>query len=225
MKNVIFVFGLVALAVGAFIFLSRQRHNDEASRQDALKKAGEAKSVFGEELFVRPHSRRQGNSMARVTVVEWLDPECESCRSMHLVVKKMIAEYSKQVLFVTRYMPYHSGSMYAASVLEEAGELGKFEEALDILFEKQPEWGSHEKPNPELIPSYLAKIGIPKESLSKEIIVPKHESKILTDKADGEKVGVSGTPSFFVNQQAVQELGEAPLRAAIEAELAKTASN
>ena len=74
-------------------------------------------------------------------------------------------------------MPLHKNSLYAAAVLEEARELGKFEEALEILFEKQPEWGSHRDPRPELIPAYLQPLGIPSEKLERSYVEQKHAAK------------------------------------------------
>ena len=169
--------------------------------------------------FVRPHSLSYGNTMSRVTVVEWFDPECESCRELHPSFKKIIEDYKDRVRFVLRYMPFHPGSMYAASVLEEARELGKFDKALDILFEKQPEWGNHHQPRPDLIPGYLSHLGIPAEKLEREYVIKKHGEKIRLDQVDGQAVGVNGTPTFFVNQRPLTELGDMPLRQAIELEL------
>ncbi len=118
-------------------------------------------------------------------------------------------------------MPYHPNSMFAAAALEEARELGKFEQALDLLFENQPEWGDHHAPRPELIPNYLASIGIPIERLERDILIRKHSTNILLDQANGKKVGVTGTPTFFVNERMLQELGDKPLRDAIDLALAQ----
>lgn len=224
MKNKVFVVGTFALAVVVFFLLKMKNPTSKLVSPAQISDVQEnldSGSSLSPELFVRPHSPRIGNSMARVVVVEWLDPECEACRAMHPFVKKIEEEYKDRVLFVTRYMPYHGGSHYAISILEEARELGKFEEALDIIFDKQPEWGSHKSPNPDLIPSYLTKIGIPKESLEKDRIIQKHQKTVEMDKDDGEKVGVRGTPSFFVNQKPLEKLGDSPLREAIEKALAE----
>src|SRR5690606_25364571 len=110
------------------------------------------------DLFVRPHSPVYGNSIARVTVVEWFDPECEACRIVHPIFKNIIAQYKDRVRFVLRYMPYHRNSLYAASVLEEAREFKKFDQAMDILFAKQREWGDHHHPRPELIVDYVSQL-------------------------------------------------------------------
>lgn len=172
--------------------------------------------AISSEYFVRPHSQSMGNKESKVLVVEWFDPECESCREIHPIFKKIIADYKDKVHFVSRYMPYHANSMFAASALEESKEFGKYEAALDLLFEKQPEWGDHHNPRPELIAAYLEKIGIPKKNLEKEALIKKHQEKILLDQSDGQKVGVTGTPEFFVNGVIVGELSDRAIRQAIE---------
>lgn len=208
MKNKTFVLIAVAVAALAFLglkFLAQPKPVDEAPKTNVYQ-----------ESFVRPHSPILGNSLGRVTVIEWFDPECESCRAIHPAFKKVVADYKDRVRFVLRYMPYHQGSMYAASALEEAREFGKYEEALDLLFEKQPEWGDHHNPRPDLIPTYLMTLGIPKEKLQPDYLIKKHGDKIRQDEQDGKTVGIRGTPSFYVNGQSVQQLGEQPLRNAIE---------
>lgn len=211
MKNKMFV--LVAIAVAAIAFAALKFFPPV---QPVTKPVAQNVPLGS---FIRMHSPSLGNSAASVTVVEWFDPECESCRAIHPSVKAIVEQYKDRVRFVFRYMPYHPNSMFAASAIEEAREFGKFEEALDLLFEKQPEWGNHHKPKPELIPKYLATLGIPKEKLSAEYVVKKHGEKIRMDEMDGKGVGVRGTPSFFINGQAVAEFGDKPLRDGIEAAL------
>jgi protein-disulfide isomerase len=210
MKNKMFILIALFIAVGGFALLLSQKKSEVTAAPAPVPK---------DVSFIRPHSPSFGNTMGRATVVEWFDPECESCRVIHPIFKKLVSEYKDRVNFVLRYMPYHGNSMFAASALEEAREFGKFEEALDVLFDKQPEWGSHHDPRPELIPEYLAKLGIPKEKLEREYLINKHGHKIKMDEADGKAVGLRGTPTFFVKGEEVSELGEAPLRQAIEAAL------
>ena len=207
MKNKLFVLGALGIAVFAFIFLKALPERPVASQSKPPPPAS---------VFVRSHNPVFGNALGRVTVVEWFDPECESCRMIHPTFKKIVNDYKDRVRFVLRYMPYHGNSMYAASALEEARELGKFDEALDLLFEKQPEWGDHHQPRPELIPDYLASLGIPREKLEKEYLLKKHSEKIRLDESDGNAAGVRGTPTFFINERMVPALGEEPLRAAID---------
>ena len=215
MKARTWVVGSIALVIGAvvaFFYFS----------QPSQKEAPAAQQGPSTSNFAVKNSPAFGNMMSRVVVVEWFDPECEGCRAVHPGFEKIISDYSSRVYFVLRYMPFHSNSMYAASVLEEARELGKFKEALDIIFEKQPEWGSHHAPRPDLIPSYLEKLGIPKEKLERSYVIQKHGAKIKLDEEDGLKAGVRATPTFFVNGQPLPELGDKQLRAAIDRALSQT---
>ncbi len=209
MRNKIFVLAVAILGVGSFLFLKNTSDNAPMPTPAAI-------SAPTGENFIRPHSPSFGNRMARVTVIEWFDPECESCAAVHPIFAKIIEEYKDRVHFVLRYMPYHGNSVYAACALEEARELGKFEQAMDVLFANLPEWGDHHQPKPELIPVLLAKIGIPKEKLERDYLIQKHSAKISIDEADGKLVGVRGTPTFFINGQMLRHLGEEPLRFAIE---------
>jgi protein-disulfide isomerase len=208
MKNRYFVLAVVLVGAVSFFLLKNRTATTQAPPA--------AEVSITAENFIRPHSPIFGNRLARATVVEWLDPECEACAAMHPPFKKIINEYQDRVRFVIRYMPFHGNSIYAASALEEARELGKYDQAMDILFERLPEWGDHHQPKPEMIPEILAKIGIPKEKLEREYLIQKHSEKVKIDEADGRKVGVRGTPTFFVNGRMLLQLGEEPLRLAIE---------
>lgn len=223
-KNKIFV--LVAALVAVIVFIAVAMNANKTGEPIVSDQTvGAPAQTAGDqpvnmELFVRPHSPSMGNAVARVVVVEWFDPECESCRLMHPIFKKVVEDYKTKVHFVLRYMPYHNNSMHAASALEEAKEFGKFEEALDALFDTQPQWGDHRAPKPELIGATLQKLGIPKEKLGADYLIKKHGAKIQMDEADGNQLGVRGTPTFFVNGKMLPQLGEQPLREAIDQALA-----
>ncbi len=204
----------IAALIALSLYLKPAANGVSAQRQSPVQGAAQKKSA-DTSRFVRWHSPAFGNRSSRVTVVEWFDPECEGCRAIHPAFSKIMSEYSDRVHFVLRYMPFHSNSLYVSAVLEETRELGKFKEALDIIFEKQPEWASHRAPRPDLIPTYLAKLGIPQEKLERSYVIQKHGAKIKMDEDDGLNVGVRSTPTFFVNGQPLAELGEEPLRDAI----------
>lgn len=171
-------------------------------------------------ILIKPHSPIKGAADAKVTLVEFLDPECEACRAMHPIIKRLLSEYEGRIKLVIRYLPLHGNSKLAAVALEEAREQGKFDQALDILFEKQPEWGDHSQPRPELIPVFLEQIGMDKKSLEVSSLMSKHAWKVDMDHADGNQAGARLTPTFFVNGEMLNEIGYAPLKQAIEKALA-----
>ena len=180
-----------------------------------------APGAVNNELLVRSYSPVKGKPDAPVTVVEFLDPECESCRAMHPIVLKLLEEYDGKIKVVIRYMPFHGNSRFAAAALEEAREQGKFDQALDALFERQPEWGDHHNPNPDLIVTILEGVGVNKNMLGRTHLLTKHGSKIEQDNQDGTQLGVRGTPTFFVNGVMLENIGYGPVKEAIEKALAK----
>ncbi|MGE3682689.1 MAG: DsbA family protein [Bdellovibrionales bacterium] len=175
-------------------------------------------SAVDSALLVRPHSPVRGSISAKVTIVEFLDLECKSCRFMHSVLKRLGSEFGSEIQVVIRYLPLHPNSRFAASALEEAREINKYEEALDVLFDNQANWGNHKSPRPELIPEYLSQIGLGKDRTSKEQVISKHQWKIDLDETDARKIGIAKTPTFFVNGRLVKSSYES-IRKAIEANL------
>jgi protein-disulfide isomerase len=204
---------VVALIVGAVFYLRGQRE------QQALEVA--SKPPPSPSVLVRPHSRSQGPADAKVTVVEFFDPECESCREIYPAVKTLLGQYPGRVRLVLRYMPLHRNSVLAASALEAAGEQGKYWELLEELFKQQPIWGSHHAPRPELIPEIAAGVGLDMPAFNRTLNSSAHKALIETDRADAVSLGVTGTPTFFVNGKQLQQLDYNALKAMIDAALAK----
>lgn len=227
MKYKVLFIGCIAIAIAGLIGLALYARSvpnavPVEKQRPVSKERPVQKQAPDTSTFVRFHSPAFGNRSSKVLVVEWFDPECEGCRAIHPAFEKIVFDYSDRVHFVLRYMPFHKNSLYAAAVLEEARELGKFKEALNILFQKQPEWARHGAPRPELIPIYLERLGIPKEKLERSYVIEKHGAKIKVDEDDGLRAGVRATPTFFVNGEPLSELGEDPLRAAINKALSQS---
>jgi protein-disulfide isomerase len=210
---------IAAFAVAAIVFARGQRRERAAQVAEQTRIAERAPT--NDTVFVRPHSRSLGPENAKVTVVEFLDPECESCRAMYPAVKALLAQYKGRVRFVVRYMPLHPNSLYAAGALEAAGEQGLYWEMLETLFENQPAWGSHHHPRPELIPGYARELGLDMHAFESFISAGSHRAIVETDHADGRSLGVTGTPTFFVNGRLLERLGYDTLQALIEEELAR----
>lgn len=181
------------------------------------------------EQLVRPDSPSLGPADAKVTLVEFYDPECESCASFAPVVKKILKENDGKIRFVTRYMPLHPNSITAANFTEAAGEQGKFWQAQELLFVKQPEWGTKHgpatgpppRPINELFDRYAQELGLDMDKAEAAIKSRKFDAKIEQDRKDGQAIGVRRTPTFFVNGRELATFGESYLRALIEEEMKK----
>lgn len=219
-KDVYFVIGslalVVSLAIGAYLFVRPATDMASQSVEGAPPKIIRA----DQSLLVKNHSPSIGPVMARVVVVEYFDPECESCRAMHPMVKDILRDYEGRIRFVLRYMPYHFNSRLAAAALEGAGRQNRYWEMLDLLFEKQSEWGEKRSSQKDLILSYAKMLKLNSTMMLEALEDKKIQDQIAEDEADGKKAGVSGTPTFFVNGRRLDELGDKELRRLIDEEAA-----
>ena len=205
---------LVALIFSTAIFFYKNSNSEVGKASKP-----QTNSRVSNDVLLRDWSPSIGPTMSRVVIVEFLDPECESCRAMHPLLKGVLKRYEGRVRYVLRYMTYHQNSELAARWLEAAREQNLYWESLDALFERQPEWAAHHAPRPDLIPQILKSVGVDVEKARLAKDNPKFGEQISKDKADGMSAGVSGTPTFFVNGMMLNELGETPLVTLIESEL------
>jgi len=179
--------------------------------------------------LVRDASPTLGPANAAVTVVEFYDPECESCAAFAPVVKKIMSDYDGKLRLVMRYMPLHKNSMTAATFTEAAGEQGKYWQAQDLLFRKQPEWGERhgQTPDPKapsinsLFDKYAMELGLDLDQAAQAVKENRFIAKIERDKRDAQALGVRRTPTFFVNGRELARFGESDLRKLIDEELAR----
>jgi protein-disulfide isomerase len=210
MKNKNFAIGLTVLVLIGFaiatFYSMRRETGREVFRVDPTR-------------LSRAHSPTKGAASAKVSLVEFFDPECEACRALHPVIDKLSVDYGDRLKVVYRFTPLHPGSIYASSLLLEAQDAGKFESALGILFENQHEWGSHENPQPDLIPVYLKQIQLSPGQLSKGAVIAKHKLKLDQDQADSAALLVQQTPTFFINGRPTFSIDESVLRRMIDEEL------
>jgi protein-disulfide isomerase len=168
------------------------------------------------ERLVRPYSVQLGPSTAPVTVVEFLDPECETCAAMHPITKRVMQEFEGKVRLVIRYMPFHPNAAYAAGLLEGARAQDKFWPLWDAFVTNHPEWASHGAPRPELLMTYVTGLGLDTQRVVDVAKGEETQRRIRQDHMDGIALGVRQTPTFFVNGRVLPRLGYDPLRTAIQ---------
>ena len=215
----------VVVIVGALIGSSYY----QKSVQNERKPTNTATATAPTGQLVRPDSPSLGPANAKITLVEFYDPECESCASFAPIVKKILKENEGQIRLVARYMPLHPNSMTAATFIEAAAEQGKYWQAQELLFQKQPEWGTkHGAPAPGPAPNinalfdgYAKELGLDLDKASTAIKDNRFAVKIEQDRKDGVGLGVRRTPTFFVNGRELMSFGEPELRQLIDEELKK----
>lgn len=182
----------------------------------ALPSVAEAPTGSAEVRLIYPDSPTKGPADAKVTLVEFLDPECESCRAAHPLVKQLLAEYEGRIRYVVRYVPGHANSALAVAALEEAGRQGRYWEMLDLLFARQPEWGERSTPQTAAFLAYGRQVGLDVDALTAALESPDLR-KVERDAADARALAIRGTPTFFINGVVLADLSETGLRSMIDA--------
>jgi protein-disulfide isomerase len=185
-------------------------------REDAIRAVSEAE----DSPLERAYSVSQGPADARVVLVEFFDPACETCREFHPHVKKLVAAHPGKVRLVLRYAPFHQGSETMVLILEAARRQGRFWETLEVMYATQPEWASHHQPRPELIWQFLPTARVDVEQIRKDIRDPDLLAIVQQDLADGRALGVRKTPQFFVNGKPLLSFGRPQLKTLLDSEVA-----
>jgi protein-disulfide isomerase len=178
-----YLLGGVAAAVVAVFIIAASRYPQAPPAPATTSQPAPASSA-GAELS-RPYSPTLGPPTAGVTIVEFLDPECESCAAMHPIMKHVLKEFDGRVRLVVRYMPLHRNSVYASSLLEAAREQDKYWELMDAFFARHSEWASHHAPRPDLLSAYAAQIGLDLQRLNTSAAAAEVARRIAQDASDG----------------------------------------
>ncbi len=219
MKNTKLVLSILTVCVALFAAATWY-----ATRPSSAPATEPVKPEIAENL-IRPYSPILGPKDAPVTIVEFFDPACEACRAFHPVVKDILAKFEGDVRVVLRYTPFHGeGSEEAIRVLEAARMQNVFEPVLEAILQYQPRWASHGAPAPGLIVSIAEQAGLDAEAAKAQMMAPQTIGVLNQDRADVEAVGVSQTPTFFVNGKPLDPFGVDELRALVAAEVAAAGS-
>ncbi len=169
--------------------------------------------------FVRDHSQTLGSDDAKVYLVEFMDPACETCAAFSPFIKEMMDAYPGKIKLVLRYAPFHDGADVFVKILEAAKKQGKYWEALDIMFRSQPYWASHSNPQPEKIWEFLPMAGLDIARIKEDMKDPAIEKLIEQDLADARALGVRKTPGFFANGKPLQDFGYKQLKQLVRSEI------
>ena len=126
------------------------------------KKTDEITNMANENaaFLIRDYSPTLGSSDAKVTIVEFFDPACGTCKAFYPFVKQLMAANPGKIKLVLRYLPLHKGSDYVIKILEAARQQNKFWETLEATYNAQQEWASHHNPQPEKLWSHLRGTGL-----------------------------------------------------------------
>ncbi|MFF7793458.1 thioredoxin domain-containing protein [Streptomyces sp. NPDC007991] len=199
-KHLIVVAVLVAgfaAALGSYLLF---RPDDRGSAGVDVQPAAQAQPV-------RASSHRLSEpKRSELTVVEFLDFECEACGAYYPVVERLREEYGDRVTFVARYfpMPGHRNAEPAARAAEAAAQQGKFEAMYTKLFTTQKEWGESQEWKESVFRGYAKDLGLNMKKFDADFTDPETAGRVQYDQRDGVGLGVQGTPTFFLDGTKIQ---------------------
>ncbi|MFD4432825.1 DsbA family protein [Nocardia sp. NPDC058497] len=211
------VAAVLVIVIGAVV-LAAARNDDRGASAPAPGGDRTAEQA----MVVRPDSHRLSDPAdARVTLVEFLDFECEACRAMYPAMERLRTEYGDRVSFVVRYFPIpsHFNSGRAARAAEAAAGQGRFEQMYQRLFETQAEWGEKRVAQDAVFRGLAVEIGLDMAAFEAAYNDPATAARVRSDFDEGLALGVAGTPSFFINGEKVTVGGSRDLAAALDAAL------
>ncbi|MQA82576.1 MAG: thioredoxin domain-containing protein [Streptosporangiales bacterium] len=172
--------------------------------------------------LVRADSHRlQTAKDGKVTLVEFLDFECESCRAHYPVVERLRKEYAGEITVVARYFPIpsHFNAQRAARAVESAAQQGEYEAMYEKMFETQTQWGEKRVPADATFRGFAEDLGLDMEKYDKAYDDPATLKRIQQDVTDGEKLGVQATPTFFLDGERLEAGSYEDFKGAIDAAL------
>ena len=142
----------------------------------------------------------------KVTFVEFVDFECESCKAASGAIDELRKQYDGRVTFVVKYFPNsgHFNAERAARAVEAAAQQGQFEAMFQKMFATQLEWGGKHDggagvPADDTFRGFAADLKLDMAKYDKAYADAGTLKRVRQDVADGKAFGVTGTPTFFLN--------------------------
>ncbi|MFD6100931.1 DsbA family protein [Nocardiopsis flavescens] len=208
-QNLAFTLVLLAvlgLLVGSLVYMSNRPPDAQGGGPAAASPTGpgapEAPATADPALLVREDSRHLDDvEDAPVTVVEFLDFECEACRAQFPVIERVREEYDGRIDVVVRYFPLpgHANSRPAAAAVEAAARQGALEEMYARMYETQAEWGESAQDRSAVFAGFAEELGLDMDEFTADVESEEVAARVQADFDDGVALGVQGTPTIFVN--------------------------
>lgn len=173
-------------------------------------------------LVVQADSYRLSTAAdGKVTLVEFVDFECESCDSPG--IQALRSTYNGRVTLVARYFPAesHPNAQRAARAVEAAARQGQFAAMYTKMIDTQADWSGRQQPQDELFRSFAADLGLDMGAWHAAYSSDLTWERIQADIDDGLALGVTATPGLFLNGAQIKPKSLTELNAAVDEALAR----
>lgn len=198
-KKPVIVIAILVAIIAVFLLL-------EGMNKTTNKKSVGMSDDKASLLQVQENDWVTGNPNAKITVIEYLDFECEACGAYYPITTQIKEEYKDSIRFVVRYFPLpgHQNSKTSAYAVEAAGRQGKFWEMYDVVFSKQAEWGEQQSPNQVQFEKYALEAGLDIEQWKKDVTSSDVKMRVNNSYKEAVELDLQGTPSFFLNGNRIE---------------------
>ena len=186
---------LLAVLVGTLLFKGDRSQSSPAAtttNQDPLASA---------------HSPMLGDAGAKVHIVEFIDPACETCAQFFPLVKQLMAENPNRIRLSIRHVAFHDGSDYVVKLLEASRKQDKYLPTMEALLASQAHWAPHHTVQPDLVLQAIAGVGLNIEQLLVDMDSPEVAQRMEQDRHDAVTLKVTATPEYFVNGRPMPSFG------------------
>lgn len=197
---IIFI-AICAVLLGALVMMSRGNRVDvaEVNHLEVQAKSDDNGNIA---------DWTKGSKNPKVTIIEYADFQCPGCASASPVLNDVVSKYGDHVQLIYRHFPLtniHPHARAAAAAAESAGKQGRFWQMHDQLFQNQSEWSQASGTNrTNIFANYAEALDIDREQFINDLTSDDITAKINFDGALGRKVGVSGTPSIYIDGELVE---------------------
>ncbi len=208
------VLGLL-IVLGLAFYLGMNAYRDQSqANQDARVGVDNSR-------LVRMHTPIIGPQDATVTIVEFFDPACETCRAFYPIVKEIMAQHRGSVRLALRYAPFHQGSDQVVKLLEAARRQGLYVPVLEAVLDAQAAWANHAAPNLELAFKAAKDAGLDMNRARQDMESAEIRALLKQDVEDLTALQVNKTPTFFVNGRGLPSFGPEQLARLVAEEVKK----
>lgn len=188
-----FILILCVIVFGAILLISK-------------KDAGAPTNSDGSTVQATSHTR--GENKKKVTLTEFGDFQCPACGGYFPIVESVVEKYKDDIQFQFVNFPLtaiHPNAMLAHRSAEAAGNQGKFWEMYTLLYQNQTTWsGMTSTQADSAFRSYAESLKLDMAKFDTDQKSQSTNAIINADISKGKELGVSGTPSFFINGKKIE---------------------
>jgi protein-disulfide isomerase len=199
-RNRGFIIGVIAtcaLIIGGIMLFSGNSDNSKTSVQNSSILISDHSYITsgvinGEYLPASPS--------ATVTLVEFGDYVCPACAAYEPYVKQILTDLPGKVNFVFRNYPlsYHTNAPLASYAVEAAGIQGKYWQMHEKVFTTKDTWSNLSDPTNTFV-GFATDLGLNIDKFKSDISSQTVKDIVSQDRSDGDKTGLSETPTFYLN--------------------------